>query len=136
MQLKIDKVITRWKNKNEEEYISKFGKPYCKVSVQSNGEWYSTFDFNGQCRDWAVGQIIDVEVEEKEGFKNIILPKKENMFSGTQNRLMDLEKRISTIEKHLGIEVHGKVEFKQAKTSFKTSSPIEDEDVDSNELPF
>jgi len=134
MKLKIDKIITRSKNKDGEDYISKFGKPYVNVSINSDGVWYSCFDYNGQTRNWAEGQEIDVEIEEKGQYKNIILPKKENVF---MDRLGALEQRVSDLEHVIGNK--GTLEFKKKDKDFKAVSALSQAesggDVDT-ELPF
>lgn len=64
-QILIERIFRASSDKQGKPYINKFnGKPQLKVSVQSEGLYYSAWDSSNWTASWTEGQVIDVDVEE------------------------------------------------------------------------
>jgi len=115
--------------------VSKFGKPYEKITVVSDGVKYYLDDYTGYSRGWQDGQEIEVEVTKTDkGYNKIVLPKKENI---TMDRLIALEQRVSNLEHIVGNR--GTLEFKKKDVDFKGASALSQADSGGDldtELPF
>lgn len=65
MKIKIEKMFINDKDKNGKPFVSAKGQPFKKITIQSDGKWYS--GFAGQWNSsWKVGDEIECEVEEKQ----------------------------------------------------------------------
>ena len=98
MKLKIDELYVNDKDKNGNPFVSKDGKPFKKVAIKYDGEWYSGF-YNKTVASWKVGDEVEVEVEEKEFngkvYKNFKTP---NSFGGGAV-LSKLDELIAKVDK-------------------------------------
>ena len=77
MKITLTRVFKSDKKKDGTPLIGKNGKPYTKLSVkcQEYGDkWLSGFA-NKRNEGWKEGDVVEVEVEEKDGFLNYSLPK-------------------------------------------------------------
>jgi hypothetical protein len=88
MKLKIDRISRNQKT-------SRDGKPFESIGIQSGGEWYNGFGKAGVTDYWKEGDVIDVEIEEKEFngkvYKNFKLPT-------LTSRVDKLEERVAKLE--------------------------------------
>lgn len=101
MLIKIEKLIIRDTDKDGKPLINKQGKPYKRLSVFSDGRWYS--GFHGKWSEgFAEGMEVDVEISEAvwsgKTFYNIKEISLETKLQDVLKKMESLEKRISVLE--------------------------------------
>lgn len=94
MLVKITKVFKSDKNKDGVAYVTKKGKPYTRVSIQTEqtgNDYYSTtaWDADHPAMQLTEGQEIELIFTEKDGFKNFDIPKPIDLLEARVKKLED-----------------------------------------------
>jgi len=101
------------KDRNGNPYMSKAGKPYTKCNVKATeyGDKYISGFGNKTTQGWKVGDVVEVEIEQRGEYLNFSLPKAQvGMSEVDRETLMRIERlayntnvHVMRIYKHLEI---------------------------------
>ena len=132
--LTITRIYTTDKDKNGNPLMSKQGKPYTRMSIQTQeyGEkWLSGFK-NQTSGSWKVGEKVDVIVKESGQYLNFETPKKEGIadekLEKILNALTGINLKLSAIFDHV-------VPAQKAKIA-GTDIDYPEDDIDPEDIPF
>ena len=125
MKITITKIIRSDKSKDGKPFITKDGRPYTRIAIQTNehgSKWLSGFE-GFMTKNWAEGQEVEVDVEVKGDYLNF------KVLSETGKIWKELNRQASEI-----------VNLKKAVADFLNhNEPQQDEQDDfgkDGDLPF
>lgn len=98
-KITLTQVYTSSKDKSGNPLKFSSGEPYSKVAVKAQeygDRWISGFLSEGNSK-WKIGDVVEVEVEEKGDFLNYKIPE-----SPLEKRVRQLESRLAEFNKELG----------------------------------
>lgn len=124
----IEQVYISDKNKDGEPFRTRDGKPFSKVGIKVNGEWWTTLSFSEQdkVRQLKDGEEANVLLEENGQYKNFKLP----------TRLDKLELRVEALEYKLARDAtEKKLDIDKTQEGVDEGFDPDDE-VNLNDTPF
>lgn len=132
----ITKLYVNDKNKNGEPLVNSNGKPFKKISIQTNkhGNKYLSSFFNNNMASWKVGDTVEIITEQNGQWLNFKLPpKSESQIEVTKEEFNRLVVRVTQLERS---------GFKSPQASFPLDEldnfkePVNTVAIANDEVPF
>lgn len=106
MKLSINKIYRSYNDKNGKPLMTKDGRPYERVAIQTKehgSSWLSGFG-GGYNRNWKVGDVVEVEVEQDGQYLNF---KRPDPIKKLKERVLALEQVVfkSSVDEEIDDEI-------------------------------
>lgn len=138
MKLNIVRIVRKDTDKEGKPLVTKDGRPYTRLAIQAKeygAKWLS--GFSAPWNDtWVEGQIVEIEVEQKGEYLNIVKP---DPFGQLSKAVFDLNVRIGKLETRIDTLEKSDATPQTIVSTFTPAQmyePPDEEPKDSSDLPF
>lgn len=132
----LTRVYTSDKKKDGTPLISKKGKPYTKLSIQTSeygAAWLSGFQ-NKSNSGWKEGDKVEIIVEKKGEYLNFSMPDMKNAGFAEGEKILNKLTEMSLLQLQIAEKVGINI-YKRAEET-PTAIPYPDDDIDADDIPF